>query len=163
MALDKRQNLMKYAEEVAYSSKGHFKAADWTKMWTQLCIGVPILLSVVLIVYQTMDQALSRFLNCASMIFSILALMSPLVSNQDQACKKTDEHMNLGNAYLDLYTKIRNFSTEDAVTMEHIEEIAKIKRELDAKSNSLRISFIPRWWSKLRINKEMDLGWIYEK
>lgn len=163
MALDKRQNLLKYAEEVAYSSKGHFKTADWTKISTQACIVVPLIFSVILIVYQDMAQAWSRALNAISMIFSMLALMSPLVSNQKQACKKTDEHMVLGNAYLDLYTRIRDISTEDTVTKEHINEIARTKRDLDARTNLLRITLIPRLWSKLRIKKEMDLDWIYEK
>jgi hypothetical protein len=29
--LDIRDNLLKYAEESAYSSKGHFKTADYTR------------------------------------------------------------------------------------------------------------------------------------
>lgn len=163
MAMTKRQNLMKYAEEVAYSSKGHFKAADWTKISTQVCIGLPLIFAVILIVYQDISQTWSRLLNCISMIFSLLALMSPLVSNQDQACKRTSDHMVLGNAYLDLYSEIRDVSTEETVTKEHIDQIAKKKRGLDAQTNVLRIPLVARLWSAFVIKKQMDLDWIYEK
>lgn len=163
MSMTKRENLMKYAEEVAYSSKGHFKAADWTKISTQVYIGLPLIFAVILIVYQDMSQTWSRLLNCISMIFSLLALMSPLVSNQDQACKRTSDHMVLGNQYLDLYSQIRDISTEVTVTKEHIDQISKKKRELDTQTHTLQIPLLARFWSWAVINKEMDLGWIYEK
>jgi hypothetical protein len=161
--MNKRKNLMLYAEEVAYSSKGHFKAADWARIFTQLCIALPLILSIVLIVYQDMAQAWSRLLNCVSMTFSLIAIMSPLVNNQEQAHKKTAGHMILGNAYLDLYSQIRDLSTEEIITKEHLEQVAKRKRELDSQTSELRIPLVPRLWSKLCIKKEMNLDWIYKE
>ena len=71
--------------------------------------------------------------------------------------------MILGNAYLDLYSEIRDISTEESVTKEHIDQIAKKKRALDAQTNVLRIPLVARLWSSLVIKKQMDLDWIYEK
>ncbi len=163
MALTPRQNLLKHAEEVAYSSKGHFKAADWTKISVRVFICVPIVLSIILIVYSDMTMWLSRLLNCVTMIFSFLALASPLVSNQDQACKKIDSHMGLGNDYLDIYKQLRDLSTEDSITQAKLGEISKKIRELDKRSNELRIPLIARWWSACVVKKQMDLDWVYEK
>lgn len=109
-----------------------------------------------------MPELLSRVLNCISMIFAILALASPMVNNQDQACKRTDEHMALGNEYLELHKEIRNLATEENISKEQLDSITKRISELDKRSRELHISFAGRLWSKLRIRKEMDLDWIYK-
>ena len=163
MSLTRKENLMKYAEETAYSSKGHFKTADYNKISLRLYIGVPIVLSIILIIYSNMPQWASRFLNCISMIFAFLALTSPLVSNQDQACKRIDEHMSLGNSYLALHKEIRNLATEIEITKDQLDEITKKMTTLDQQSRSFHISLIGRLWSKFTIHKEMDIDWIYKK
>lgn len=163
MPLTRRENLLKYAEETAYSSKGHFKTADFNKISLRLYICIPIVLSIILIIYSDMPQAASRFLNLTSMIFAILALTSPLVNNQDQTCKRIDEHMSLGNSYLALHKEIRNLAAESEITKDQLDEITKKMSELDQQSRSLHISFIGRLWSKFTIHKEMDIAWIYQK
>ena len=163
MALDRRENLMKYAEETAYSSKGHFKTADFAKISLRLYITIPIVLSIILIVYVSMPQWASRFLSCMSIIFSFLALTSPMVSNQDRAHKIIEDHMSLGNAYLELHKEIRNIASGEPVTSEQLDGVAKKISELDRRSKDLRIGFIGRLWSRCRINKEMDLDWIKAK
>jgi hypothetical protein len=160
--INKQDNLLRYAEETAYSSKGHFKTADFLKISLRFYISVPIILSIVLIVYGDMPIALSRLFNCLSLIFSFLALTSPMVSNQDQACRKMEEHMSLGNSYLELHKEIRNLATEDSITKEQLNDISKKMVELDSKSKNFQISFIGRIWSKWRIKKEMNLEWIYK-
>lgn len=160
MSLTPKENLMKYAEETAYSSKGHFKTADFTKLSLRFFIGVPIVLTIILIVYTDIPQWGSRLLNCVGLISSVLALASPLVNNQDRAGKIIDEHMSLGNSYLELHKKIRNISTQETITIDQLNEITTKMTELDNKSRDLHIGAVGRLWSKFRIQKEMDLGWI---
>jgi|SRR5581483_1958648 len=163
MPLTRRENLLKYAEETAYSSKGHFKTADFNKISLRFYIIVPIVLSIFLIIYPGLPQEIIRILNLLNIIFAILALTSPLVSNQDQACKRIDEHMSLGNSYLALHKEIRNLAAEAEITKEQLDEITKKMSELDHQSRSLHISFFGRLWSKFTIHKEMDIEWIYQK
>lgn len=160
MAIDIQQNLMKYAEEAAYSSKGHFKTADWIKTSLVIFICLPIVLSIIIIIFSDMPQWLNRLLSCVSVISSILALISPLVSNQEMALKIINDHMALGNDYLELYKGIRNISAENSITKEQVEQISEKIKILDRRTDKLQISFAGRWWSKLKINKEMDIEWI---
>jgi hypothetical protein len=73
-----------------------------------------------------------------------------------------EEHMSLGNSYLELHKEIRNLATEDSITKEQLNDISKKMVELDSKSKNFQISFIGRIWSKWRIKKEMNLEWIYK-
>ncbi|MCX6795785.1 MAG: hypothetical protein NT165_03640 [Candidatus Falkowbacteria bacterium] len=158
--MDNRQNLMRYAEESAYSSKGHFRTADWIKSSLKLYIGLPIILSILIIIFPDMPIWLSRILSFLSIGSSIMALLSPAVSNQDSAFKNVNDHMSLGNEYLGLYKDIRNISTSNTISDDQIQEVVQRIKLLDEKTNFLHISFAGRIWSKLRINKEMDLDWI---
>lgn len=160
MSLDIRQNLMKYAEETAYSSKGHFKSADWVKTSLVVYIVLPIIISIVIITFLNLQGWLSRLLGSISLISSILALASPLVSNQEQALKMINEHMALGNEYLVIHKEIRNLSTHEQITNDQIEYITEKIKLIDIRTDKIQISFMGRLWSKLKINKEMDLGWI---
>ncbi len=160
MALDRRKNLMKYAEEAAWSSKGHLKSADWVSVSLKIYVGLPIIVAIILLSWQGMPSWASRLLNCIAFIFSSLALTSPLVNNQDQATKNVEDHMTLGNEYLQVYKDIRDLSTEETITKEAFDQISKRMKELDLKTNKLRIGSIARIWSKYTINGEMDLEWI---
>jgi hypothetical protein len=160
--LNNHEILMKYAEEAAYSSKGHFKTADWLKISLTLYICLPIILSIILIIFSDSPLWLNRLLSCLSIVFSILALTSPMVSNQALATKTVSEHMSIGNEYLDIYKNIRNISNESHVLKETIEIFYEQIKSLDKKTNNLRIGFAGRIISKLLINKEMDLNWIYK-
>jgi hypothetical protein len=160
MTLDCRKNLMRYAEEAAYSSKGHFKSADWIKMSLKLYICVPILLSIIIIVFVDMAKRLSSLFSCISLVFSVLALTSPLVNNQEQANKTIKNHMALGNEYLTLYKEMRNISTQNQITNEQVEKIYKKLKLVDNRTDVLQISIMGRFLSKFKINKEMDLDWI---
>lgn len=160
--LNNQEILMKYAEEAAYSSKGHFKTADWLKISLGLYICLPIILSIILIIFSDAPQWLNKLLSCLSIIFSILALTSPMVSNQVLATKTISEHMSIGNEYLDIYKKIRNISNESEVVKETIDNFSEQIKLLDKKTNNLRISFAGRIISRLLITKEMDLNWIYK-
>ena len=151
---------MKYAEEAAYSSKGHFKTADSFKSSVKVYISLPIILSIIIIIFSGMPQWLGKLLSFISIISSILALTSSLVSNQEQAAKIISNHMTLGNEYLDLFKDIRNISTKEQITNEEVNQISERMKLLDRRTDKLQISFIGRAWSKFRINKEMDLSWI---
>lgn len=151
---------MKYAEESAYSSKGHFRTADWTKSSLKLYIGLPIILSIFIIIFPDMPIWLSRILSFLSIGSSIMALISPAISNQDSALKNVNDHMSLGNEYLALHKDIRNISTSITISDDQIKEVSRRIKLLDDKTNVLQISFAGRIWSKWRIEREMDLDWI---
>jgi hypothetical protein len=148
---------------MSFNRKENLMTADFKKISLKFYIFVPITLSVILIIFSDMSEAAIRLLNCISLVSAILALASPLVSNQDQACRRIDEHMSLGNSYLALHKEIRNLAAGSDVTTEQLVEITKKMEGLDRQSRSLHISFIGRLWSKCTINKEMDLKWIKAK
>lgn len=160
MTLDYKSNLMRQAEEAAYSFKGHMKSADWVTWWLRICVGVPIIISVILLTWQGMNPELSRFLNCIAFIFSVLILTSPLLSNQDRAIATIKGHMDLGNDYLTLYKEIRDILSDSTPTKADMEKISQKMNELDKKTSSLRIGMVARKWSECVIEKEMDLDWI---
>ncbi len=163
MPLNNRQNLMKYAQEAAYSSKGHFKSADWLSLSLKLYVGLPIIISIILLSWQNMASWASRLLNCVAFIFSSLAITSPLVNNQNQAIQTLENHMALGNGYLILFKSIRDISTQEIIRKEDIEQISNKMKELDEKTSKFRIGKAARLWSKCVIKREMDLDWIYIK
>ncbi len=160
MVIDRRKNLMKYAEEAAYSSKGHLKSADWVSLSLKVYVTLPILASIILLCWQNMPIWLERTLNCIAFTFSTLALTSPLVSNQNQASQTIEDHMTLGNEYLDVYKEIRDMVSNGIITDEQSNQISSKMRTLDQRTNKLRISGAARCWSRCVINKEMDLDWI---
>jgi hypothetical protein len=95
--------------------------------------------------------------------FSFLALNSNSNNNRDKANKVIEQHFDLANKYLEIFKQIRNLNCDiESLTIQKLNEIQSEVTQLDIQSTQLPISFIGRWWAKLRINKEVDLGWIYQ-
>ena len=157
--MTKEENLLRIAEEVAYSSKGHYKSADWVSLSIKICIMFPIIISVALLTWQTLPVDLSRFLNCTALVFSLIALMSPVLNNQDKTAETIKNHMELGNGYLEIYKDIRILLTQGTVSDSDMNGIMDRVRSLDHKTSQFRIGFVARIWSKWRIESEMDLSW----
>lgn len=160
MSLDNRKNLMRIAEEAAYSAKGHMKSADWTQVSLRVFIGLPIIISIVLLSFQDINKDLSRLLNCVAFVFSMLAFTSPVLSNPEKAADLIEKHMTLGNDYLQVYKDIRNLVASGLTNNEEINKISDRMKDLDSRTGKLKIGFVARHWSRNKINSEMDLDWI---
>ena len=162
MAFTKKQLLYHLAEEAAYSFKGHMKTADWIGIAIAVYIFVPMVTSLLALLFD-LPQLGQRVASLLGFLFAAFALNSALANNRNEANRTVERHMELGNKYLDLYNEIKVAATElDRVDQSRLSQLQKRIGELHAETNKLRISFAGRWWSKWKIDKEMDLKWLYE-
>ena len=157
--LETKKNIAMVAEEIAYSSKGHFKSADWIKISLSIYILVPLLFSLIIFIWGDYYKIFSFI----SLFFSILAINSSLANNRDIANKEIKRHMEIGNNYLEIYKELRNsFSNVSSVDINILDSYRKRISLLDNQSNNCNINFAGRIWSKVTIKKEMDMSWIYK-
>lgn len=162
MELDGKKLLYQFAEDTAYSSKGHFKTADWVKASLSFYIAIPLTTSLLLLLFYFPDL-LQRILSFFGFLFSSFALSSTLSNNREKAQEKVEGHMELGNKYLEAHKKIKIMIANRKYDHDSVEKIKKEICALDKKTHSLHISLAGRWWSKMNINREMNIGWIYKK
>jgi hypothetical protein len=149
------------ALETAYSSKGHFKSADWIRIALSCYIFVPLFTSLIIFVFD-FTKTLERILSFTGLIFSSLALSSSLSNNRDKAEETIEKHMQLGNEYLTIFKALRNLDSKPVIDEKEVDELHKKINDLDGRSSSLHINLIGRLWSKIRVGSEMDLSWITE-
>lgn len=163
MSLTQKELLYQLAEESAYSFKGHMKTADGHGFTLASLIVVPLITSLLVLIFD-LPLVVQRIASAAGFLFSVLALTSTLAINKEKADQTIAAHTELGNKYLDLYNEIKVVAT-NIETLDQTKLVYFQKRigELNAETDRLRITLIGRWWSKLKIEKEMDLAWIYEE
>ncbi len=160
MPLSNKEILYSFAEETAYSSKGHFKTADWLRQSLMFYIVIPFITSAITLVFQV-PEPWQRIVSFAGFLFSFFALVSVWSSNRDKADLEIRKHMELGNKYLSIHKEIRILSAQSGeLSSEKIQDLSKRINELDQETTTCTISFVGRWWSKIRINSEMDLDWL---
>lgn len=160
MALTQQQLLHQMAVETAYSFKGHMKTADAYGFTLALLILVPIITSLLVLIFD-LPVMVQRLAAAAGFLFSSIALTSTLAMNKEKADQAISGHIDLGNEYLSVYNEIKVSATDlSKIDQEKLDYFQKKIAELNRKTASLRITLIGRWWSKCRINKEMDLTWI---
>jgi len=148
------------AEEAAYSAKGHFKSADWIRVSLSVYIFVPLFTSLIIFVVHLPDLA-DRILSFIGLLFASLALSSSRSNNRDRVSKEIKNHMELGNRYLELFKRMRTMAAgSGSPNEETLDDLQKQISELDAQTNKLRINTVGYWWTRLRINREMDLDWL---
>ena len=148
--------------ETAYSSKGHYKTADWMNISLTAYVAVPLITSL-LQVFATFTVGVDNTLSFLGFLFSGLALNSVLSSNRDKANNCMESHVDLGNKYLEIYKELRVRLTDaDSITSEMLSGWQTKISELDNRTSTNKISLMGRWWSKLTIKEEMDLHWIDE-
>lgn len=163
MNVEKEDIIYGLAEEAAYSFKGHFKTSDWVNFYLGAFVFIPLVTSL-LTAFFDIPRTSERILSFLGMIFAIFALISNFNNNRKIADKKIKEHQELGNQYLELYKEIKVLACDiNSLSSEKLMEIQKKISQLDQKTNDLKISFVGRWWSKIRINSEMDLKWLSNK
>lgn len=162
MELTKKELLHQLAEEAAYSFKGHMKTADWTGVAIAVYIFVPMITSLLILIF---DLPLfgQRVASLIGFLFAAFALNSALASNRNEAERSVEQHMELGNKYLNLYNEIKVLATEiDKVDQARLSQLQQRIGGLNAETSKLRVGFAGRCWSRLTINKEMDLRWLYK-
>ncbi len=161
MPLTKKRLLYQIAEESAYSFKGHMKTADGHGFTLACFIVVPLVTSLLILIWD-LPLFVQRIASAAGFLFSALALNSTLATNKEKAGKTIEAHTNLGNKYLNLYNEIKVAATNmDVLDQAKLDYFQKKIGELNGETTKLRITFIGRCWSKWRIEKEMDLKWLY--
>lgn len=157
-----KDELKRMVIETAYSSKGHFKTADWMGMSLAAYITVPMITSLLQAFFQFSDL-LDRGLSFIGFLFSFLALSSVWANSRNKADRTMEMHIDLGNKYLAIYKEIRILMTNlGSVTSHTLTDLQQRISEIDHKTSKCKISFAGRWWTKFRINEEMDLHWVKE-
>lgn len=158
--ITKKDEMKRMIIETAYSSKGHFKTADWMSLSLTAYVTVPMVTSL-LQVFATLPIWADNTLSFLGFLFSGLALNSVLASNRDKANQSIEGHIDLGNGYLEIHKEIRIHLLEiDKVTSEMLSEWQEKISKLDRRTSKSKISCIGRFWSKIKIKKEMDLEWV---
>lgn len=160
MSLTKKQLLYQMAEEAAWSFKGHMKTADGYGFTLACLIVVPLITSLLVLLFD-LPTLIQRSAAALGFLFSSLALTSTLATNKEKADKTIAAHMKLGNEYLNLYNEIKVLATNlDIIDQQKLSELQKKLGALNMRTNDLRITVVGRLWSRWKIEKEMDLGWL---
>ncbi len=150
------------AEETAYSSKGHFKTADWMGISVSVYIFVPLLTSIVTLIFMLPDVA-QRIISFVGFLFSLIALMSIWTNNREKCAQAIKQHRDLANRYLEIHKQIRTqILSGQPVSADQVKGFQNSISQLDSESSEYPIGLGGRIWSRMRINREMDLGWIYK-
>ncbi len=161
MALTQKELLYQMAEESAYSFKGHMKTADGYGFTLASLIVVPIVTSLLVLIFE-LPPVVQKIAAAAGFLFSSIALMSTLATNKEKADQTIAAHTKLGNKYLDLYNEIKLAATDiDSLNQAKLAHFQKRIGELNCETGEYRITLIGRWWSWWKIEKEMDLKWLY--
>lgn len=161
MSLTRKQLLYQLAEEAAYSFKGHMKTADGYGFTLASLIVVPIVTSLLVLIFE-LPVVVQKIAAAAGFLFSSFALMSSLATNKEKADQTITGHCKLGNKYLELYNEIKLAATDiDSLDQQKLERFQKRIGELNSETGEYRITLIGRWWSWWKIEKEMDLKWLY--
>lgn len=151
--------LRHYGESTAYSSKGHFRSADFQRIWNICLLFINLTLSIVTLA-EVLPQAFWLKLLSAS---ALLASISLLVT--DSVCARTafSAHHKFGNAYLALHYDIsRAFHLQgDRCPARIVKEFQSRLVSLNNNPERPPVTRIGRFWSKIAIEyfKEMDLWW----
>jgi hypothetical protein len=155
-----KDELKRMVIETAYSSKGHFKTADAMGLSLAAYVTVPMVTSLLQAFFGFPDWA-NKTLSFVGFLFSFLALSSVLATNRDKANQSIENHIDLGNKYLEIYKEIRVRLTDiNTVTTDMLSAWQGRISDLDRRTSKSKISLIGRWWSALRIKEEMDLHWV---
>ena len=163
MSLSKKELLYQLAEESAWSFKGHMKTADAYGFTLASLIVVPLLTSVIVLIFD-LPIFIQKICALAGFLFSTFALMSTFATNKEKADQAIKGHVELGNKYLDLYNEIKVSATDiSSLDQTKLSQFQKKIGELNTKTGDYRITLMGRWWSWWKIEKEMDLKWLYKK
>ena len=155
-----KDELKRMIIETAYSSKGHFKTADWMGLSLATYIVIPTVTSLLQVFYVFPDF-IDRSLSFLGFLFSFLALSSVWANNRNEADRSIEMHVNLGNKYLAIHKEIRVLLADiNNINTGILSDLQTRISEIDQKTSKCKINFAGRWWAKFRIKEEMDLNWV---
>jgi hypothetical protein len=142
------------AENVAYTSKGLFKTADWLKNQYKICIFASFSIGLILLGFN-IPVSLSKALGIVSIMTGIILLIG------EKEFKKNEQYYELANRYLGIYKDLQEIYYKGE-NSEKLSNLRKQIKKLDEKTSIYPISKVGRWWSRRVIKSEMNLDWIYE-
>ena len=153
---NKRKRLQELGEDAAYTFKGLYKTADWLRLEYKILLFITLSFSIIVLGFN--DSLPGLWVK----IISVVALIASvwLLINQKEY-EKVEDYMRLADKYKNLFDKIRN--TYYSKSFENIEALQQEMNNLREESHKYPIGKIARWWSRRVIEKEMNLGWIYEE
>ncbi len=154
--------LYQLAEEAAYSAKGHFKTADWMGISASVYIFVPLITSIVTLIFKV-PEVPQRIISFVGFLFSLIALVSVWANNREKCDQTIKKHHDLANRYLEICKQVRSeiFSGQ-TIANNAIQNFQSSISQLDRESGEYPIGLMGRMWSRLVINREMDLDWLYK-
>ena len=151
----KKDLLLHIGESTAYSSKGHFKAADLRRITTYLFVVLNMILSIVCLT-NLFDIKIIQICSVISLSLSILLLISETHGGLS-ICKG---QMKYGNEYLELHNLALKFYLSENCTEEQKDDLFNRLNQLN-KEERPNINFGAKMWAKMSIEycKEMNIWW----
>ena len=144
-----------FGECTAYSSKGHFKSADFRRLLNYFLIIINIVFSVFAML-DIFSDATIKIMGAISLCASITIMVYQTKTESDFI----SDSMKSGEDYLKLHNDILILFTKGNYTTELVEEIKEKVNRLNSKKKP-SISFIAKYWAKSAIEKkgEMNIWW----
>jgi hypothetical protein len=151
----KKDLLLHIGESSAYSSKGHFKAADLRRITTYLFLVLNMILSIVCLT-NLIDSKLIQICSIISLSASVLLLISETHGGLG-ICK---DHMKFGNEYLELHNLALKYYLSDNIPEYQIDDLYNSLNKLN-KIERPNINIGAKVWAKIAIEKwkEMNIWW----
>lgn len=151
----KKDLLLHIGESSAYSSKGHFKAADLRRSTTYLFLVLNMILSIVCLT-NLIDSKLVQVCSIISLSASVLLLISETHGGLG-ICK---DHMRFGNQYLELHNHAFKLHLNHKTTNEEKEALFDRLNQLNNTERPI-VNFFAKLLAKFSIEKlgEMNIWW----
>lgn len=151
--------LRQYGEDTAYSSKGHFKSAEFIRFRRRALLIINLILAILTIIDVLPPGIWPKLLSALALCVSIFLLVSDLEKEPEEF----RAHHRFGNDYLALHKEIAHafYMVADGGPTMSPQEILKKINGLNSDIKRPPISFIGRRLSKFAIEytKEMQPWW----
>ena len=153
MEKEKLTPLKRLGEDTAYTFKGLYKESDWLEWRYRLYLSVPIVMSIVSLVFsQALPELGVKILSAISLISVFLALLG------QKRFKSVDSYRHLANEIKTIYDR-----AETAYHLEETINIIELREQWDIlrkRTQQYSIGIIGRYLSKRAIKNEMNLSWL---
>lgn len=158
-----KKKLQRLGEDTAYTFKGLYKTADSLGFLYNIFLIIPIILSILCLGFEAnLPHWIIKIVSCLSLI----AVFILLFKKNDFSENKIERYRELANEYKEIYDEIECYyhdCNEKKDIGKIIDSIMNGISKLRQKTVELPINILGRFLSKRKINKEMDLDWIYSE
>lgn len=120
--------LRKLGEDTIYSAKGHFKASDQRREMTKFVIWSCAVLNTIGISILSWPIP---YLSPAISVLSFLGSVMLLVWNEGDGKTYAEDHMKVGEQYLSLHKRLREYYYRQNFTEQDLDAISEEIRNLD--------------------------------